>query len=105
MEAVAKYAYTANSASELSFNVGDTMKVSARLTIAFGQSNLSAFYTVFRSFRMTSFGVVAASTAKMATCPSLTSLRSPIRKHLYTTFGKQFPGFNLSFSCFAFQLV
>lgn len=27
MEAVAKYAYTANSASELSFNVGDTMKI------------------------------------------------------------------------------
>lgn len=27
MEAVAKYAYTANSASELSFNAGDTMKI------------------------------------------------------------------------------
>ena len=27
MEAVAKYAYTASSSSELSFNAGDTMKV------------------------------------------------------------------------------
>jgi len=27
MEAVAKYAYTASSPSELSFNAGDTMKV------------------------------------------------------------------------------
>lgn len=27
MEAVAKYSYTANSPSELSFNAGDTMKV------------------------------------------------------------------------------
>ncbi len=27
MEAVARYAYTANSASELSFSAGDTMKV------------------------------------------------------------------------------
>lgn len=29
MEAVAKYAYTASSPSELSFNAGDTMKVSS----------------------------------------------------------------------------